>query len=257
MKLSNQKQLQILSANTHTIQSSNAQPKSLPSSSSSSEAPTCLKPKLTTTSNLKLTQQELTKINLLIPRLCLFNHLTTAINLITTALLTNPPPKSLSLSILTHSLASQPDLTLPMSLLTRLKHIPQAHPHLTHITTMLITSFLRQGRPKDALKVYHWMIRPGSSCEVEPVVYGILVHGFCGKGLVLEALRVLRDMVGIRLMPGVGLRKTVFRSLLREARVKEAVEFDEALKCVGKGCEGEVVKKVVDLLDHMIANWAV
>ncbi|PPS09191.1 hypothetical protein GOBAR_AA11448 [Gossypium barbadense] len=102
-----------------------------------------------------LTPEEISKINLLLPRLCLFNHLPTAIQLTTTALtLPNPPPdpKSLSLSILIHSLTLQPDLKLPMSLLTRLSRKHPPHPYLTPISTMLIASYLKKDRPKDALK---------------------------------------------------------------------------------------------------------
>ncbi|KAK6240294.1 hypothetical protein SCA6_005683 [Theobroma cacao] len=201
-----------------------------------------------------LSQEQVSKINLLIPRLCLSNHLTTAIQLTTTALLTNAPPnpKSLSVSILIHSLTLQPDLKLSMSLLTRLNHIPQAHPHLTPVSTMLIASYLKKGRHKDALKVYNWMRRPGSPCTVDKDAYGILVGGFCASGVVLEGLMVLRDMLKVHLLPGEGLRKKVVRSLLREARVREAKAFEELLPCVA--CVG-ALNKVLDLLDHLIGNW--
>ncbi|XP_044508290.1 pentatricopeptide repeat-containing protein At4g20090-like [Mangifera indica] len=202
----------------------------------------------------QLTQQELAKINLLIPRLCLTNNINTAINLTFTALQANPPPKSLSFSILTHSLTSQPDLVLPMALLTKLKHTPQAHSHLTLIATLLVSSYLRRGRPKDALKVYNWMLRPGSPCKVERVVYQVLVDGLCRSGLVVEGLRVLRGILGMNLVVRSGLRKRVFRSLLREARIKEAKELDEALLCVENG-EIEGLEKVLALLDRIIANW--
>ncbi|KAM1162348.1 hypothetical protein ACFX1X_001385 [Malus domestica] len=41
-----------------------------------------------------LTQEDFTKINLLLPLLCLLNHLDTATHLAITALLANPSPKS-------------------------------------------------------------------------------------------------------------------------------------------------------------------
>ncbi|MFQ6636242.1 hypothetical protein Gotur_013902 [Gossypium turneri] len=202
-----------------------------------------------------LTSEEISKINLLLPRLCLFNHLPTAIQLTTTALtLPNPlpDPKSLSLSILIHSLTLQPDLKLPMSLLTRLSRKHPPHPYLTPISTMLIASYLKKDRPKDALKVYKWMLRPGSpcSCMVDKSAYGILVGGLCARGLVLEGLMVLRDMLRVRLLPGEGLRRKVVRSLLREARVREAKALDELLPCAGD------LNKVLDFLDHHIGNWS-
>ncbi|KAK8661861.1 hypothetical protein V6N13_091451 [Hibiscus sabdariffa] len=201
-----------------------------------------------------LTHKELHTINLLLPRLCLSGHLTTAIHLTTTALtLPNPPqnPKSLSLSVLIHSLTLQPDLKLPMSLLNR---IPRGHPYVTPISTMLIASFLKKGRPKDALKVYKWMLRPGSPCDsmVDKSAYGVLVGGLCGGGLLLEGLMVLRDMLKVRLLPGEGLRKRVVGSLLREARVREAMALDRLLPRVRS--DGGL-DKVLDLLDHYIGNW--
>ncbi|GLT49227.1 hypothetical protein SLA2020_227990 [Shorea laevis] len=204
---------------------------------------------------LALTPEELTKINLLIPRLCLSNHLTTAIQLTTTALMANPCPKSFSFSILIHSLTLQPDLKLPMSLLNRLKHTPRAHSCLAPITTLLITSYLKKGSPKDALKVYNWILRPESPCMVEKTVYGVLVGEFCRTGLVLEGLSVLRDMVKVNLRPGEGLRERIFRSLLREARIREALELKEALSHLSNSTDG--VEKVLNLLDLLIRNWTV
>ncbi|KDP43134.1 hypothetical protein JCGZ_26667 [Jatropha curcas] len=206
-------------------------------------------------SELSLTQQELTKINLLIPRLCLSDHLTTAIHLTTTSLLTNPPQKSISFSILIHFLTSQPDMAKSMSFLTILRHTPQVHCHLTPITTMLITSYVKKRRPKEALKVYQWMQRPGSPCKVERIVYEVLVNRFCGFGLVLEGLRILKDMVAVGFVPKNGLRRTVYRSLLREARVGKAVELNEALYGCFEDDNGEGVKKVRELLDSIIGNW--
>ncbi|XP_059440109.1 pentatricopeptide repeat-containing protein At4g11690-like [Corylus avellana] len=222
------------------------------SSSSSSEASPASKP----ITNSSLTQEELTKINLLLlPRLCLSNHLPTAIHLTSTVLLTNPPPKSLSLSILVDSLTSQPDMSLPMSLLTHLKHNPAAHSHLIHITTMLIASYFKKYKPKEALKVFNWMVRPGSPCVLDEKVCGILVYGFCKQGMVLEALKVLRAMLGVNLVPGRDLGTWVYRGLLREARIKEALELNEALGLVKDVGGDEAVKKALGLLDHMIALW--
>ncbi|KAJ6307813.1 hypothetical protein OIU76_017579 [Salix suchowensis] len=215
-------------------------------------------PKLATNSEVvtTLTQEEVTKINLLIPRLCLLNHLTTAIQLTTTSLLANLPPKSLSFSILAHSLTSQPDMTTPMSLLTILRHTPQAHSHLSPINTMLITSYIKKKRPKEALKVYNWMLRPGSPCKVEKIVYCVLVNGLCETGWVLEGMKVLKDMVSVGFLPVGRLKERVYRSLLREARVREAVELDKALCDCFEDVSGDGGKKVIDLLDSLIRNWS-
>ena len=86
-------------------------------------------------------------------------------------------------------------------------------------------------------------------------VCGILVYGFCNLGIVLEALKVLRTMVGVNLVPGRDLGTWVYRGLLREARIKEALELIEALGLVKDVVGDEAVKKVLGLLDHMIVLW--
>lgn len=86
-------------------------------------------------------------------------------------------------------------------------------------------------------------------------MYGILVNGLCMLGLVLEALKVLRDMVDVGFVPGNRLRKRVYRSLLREARVREAMELDKVLCGCFEDGNGEAIKKVIGLLDSMIGNW--
>ncbi|GMY35070.1 pentatricopeptide repeat-containing protein At3g22470, mitochondrial-like [Fagus crenata] len=136
-------------------------------------------------------------------------------------------------------------MALSMSLLTRLKHNPISQTHLTPITTMLIASYFKQLKPKEAFKVFNWMVRPGSPCVLDVKVCGILVNGFCRIGMVLEALKVLRQMFG----------KWVYRGLLREARIKEAMELNEALGLVWDVGGDEAMKKVLGLLDCMIGNW--
>ncbi|KAF5472213.1 hypothetical protein F2P56_008950 [Juglans regia] len=243
------KQLQLLcfpskSIISHVFQPFVAPLSTIAAASTSSEA---------TSSIATLTQEELTKINLLLPRLCLSNHLPTAIHLTITALLTNPPPKSVSLSILVDSLTSEPDMALPMSLLTRLKHSPLAHPYLTPINTLLIASYFRKHKPKEALKVFNWMVRPGSPCVLDEKVCGILVIGFCKNGMILEALKVLRAMVGVNLVPETG--NWVYRGLLREARIEEALKLNEALGSIMDIGGDVAVKNVGKVLDHMISKW--
>ena len=73
--------------------------------------------------------------------------------------------------------------------------------------------------------------------------------------MVFEALRVLREMVGVNLVPGRDLGKWVYRGLLREARIREAMELNEALGLVWDVSGDEAMKKVLGLLDHLIGNW--
>lgn len=72
--------------------------------------------------------------------------------------------------------------------------------------------------------------------------------------MLLESLKAVRLMVGSGFVPGPDLRTRVYRALLRVAMIKEAQELSEGfLRCIGNGDEG--VKKVMALLDNMIASW--
>jgi hypothetical protein len=73
--------------------------------------------------------------------------------------------------------------------------------------------------------------------------------------MVLEALKVLRAMVGVNLVPGRELGTWVYRCLLREARIKEAMELNQALGLVKDVGGDEAVKKVLVLLNDMISIW--
>lgn len=101
--------------------------------------------------------------------------------------------------------------------------------------------------------MFNWMSRPDSPCTPHAAAYALMVHGFCRNEFVLEALKVLRAMVGADMAPAADSRNRVYRALLREARIGEAKELDAALRCGGNGSEG--IRKVVDLLDRMIGNW--
>ncbi|XP_010260762.1 PREDICTED: pentatricopeptide repeat-containing protein At3g53700, chloroplastic-like [Nelumbo nucifera] len=201
----------------------------------------------------QLTSEELTKINLLIPRLCESNHLPEAIRLVDAALLTNPPLNSLSLSILIDRISEEPDMTQSMALLTRLKYNPNAHPALRPINHMLLVSYFKKHKFKEAMKVFNWMSRPDSPCTPDAGVYGVVIGGFCRHWKTLEALKVLRAMVGANVVVANDLRTQIYRSLLREARITEAQQLNEALDCVQGGKEG--VQNIVELLDRMIENW--
>ncbi|XP_057971502.1 pentatricopeptide repeat-containing protein At1g52620-like [Malania oleifera] len=206
-----------------------------------------------TRTTVDLSDEELTKINLLIPRLCDSNHLPEAVRLVDAALLTNPPLGSLSLSLLIARLASQPDMTHPMSLLNRLKHNPPAHPHLPLVSRMLVSSYLKNRRLREAFKVFNWLSRPDSPCAPDLAIYGLLVGGICRDGQMLEALKVFRSMLAANLVPRSELQTRVYRGLLREARIREAKELRGAFGSAADGGEG--VGKVLELLDRLISSW--
>uniref|UniRef100_A0A3Q7FT21 Uncharacterized protein n=1 Tax=Solanum lycopersicum TaxID=4081 RepID=A0A3Q7FT21_SOLLC len=131
----------------------------LTSSYSSSSPHAQMEPTTSITAATFLTQEELTQINLLIPRLCSSNHLKEAANLITTAFLTNPSLESISVSIFIHRLSLEPDLTQPMYFLNRLKYTPKAQSFLLPICKMLVSLYFRNREAKKGLKIFHWVSR--------------------------------------------------------------------------------------------------
>ncbi|GER32438.1 pentatricopeptide repeat (PPR) superfamily protein [Striga asiatica] len=211
----------------------------------------------TTTTNRSsaLTEEELVQINDVVPRLCSSNHLKEAVQLVAAALSTeNPSLSSLPLSILVSRLALEPDLAHPMHLLNSLKYnsSPEKTLIIVPIAKMLVSHFFRQAQPERAVTIFQWMSRPdfpgGLPGDLE--FYAVLVDGFCKRGMSLDSLRVLQVMAGGDLVIGREIRMWVYRGLLREARVKEALDLNAALDCGTLGS-----KEVVDLLDKMIANW--
>ncbi|KAL5972492.1 hypothetical protein ACLOJK_039296 [Asimina triloba] len=207
-----------------------------------------------------LTTDQLAQVNLLIPRLCQRpDHLPHAARLLDAILLLpNPPPlASLSLPVLFHHLAQSPDASLSMSLLTRLARNPRAGPHLIPVAGGLFATYLKARKTKEAMTVFRWMSRPESLRwgKVDGPTYALAVAGFCRNGKTLEALKVLKGMVGEGVVPGEEARRWVYRSLLREARVREAVELDAALGRVGEGDNSEDKKAAFELIDGMVRDW--
>lgn len=124
---------------------------------------------------------------------------------------------------------------------------------------MFISYSFETKQHKKALKIFHWVSRPDfpGGLVRDSEFYSVLVHGFCNNDILLEGLRVLRVMVSENLVVGDDVRMFIYRGLLREARIRDAMELNETLCCVyasGAG-DSETVKKVVDLLDCLIDNW--
>ncbi|KAL0425210.1 UNVERIFIED_CONTAM: hypothetical protein Sradi_1055800 [Sesamum radiatum] len=214
-----------------------------------------------TESSAGLTEEEVKQINGVVPRLCSSNHLKEAIQLIAAAVSTaNPPLNALPLSILINRLALEPDLTHHMHLLNALKFNPNTgNPFvLIPIAKMFVSSFFEKGHPKKAVKMFQWVSRPDFPGGVanDSGFYAVLIDGFCKSGMILDALRVFRLMASENLVVGNDVRMCVYRGLLREARVNEALELNAALDYCARGDGGAFgSKEVVDLLDRMIASW--
>ncbi|KAL6552369.1 hypothetical protein OROHE_007733 [Orobanche hederae] len=216
----------------------------------------------TTTSSASLTEEELKQINDVVPRLCSSNHLKEAVQLISAALSTeNPPLSSLPLPVLIKTLVPEHQLTHTMHLLNSIKYNSNKEKALIllFIAKMFVSHFLRMGHPKAALKIFQWVSRPdfpgGLTDDLE--FYAVLIDGFCRNWMILDALRVLRVMASGNLVIGSEIRMWVYRGLLREARVKEALDLNAALGCGTLGSDGGILdsKEVVDVLEQMIAKW--
>lgn len=124
---------------------------------------------------------------------------------------------------------------------------------------MLLSSCFGNGQPKKAVKIFQWVARPdfpgGAAADLD--LYAGLVDGFCMNGMILESLRVLRVMASENLVIGDEIRLCVYKGLLMEARVREALELNAALGRCTLGSDGGTSgsEEVMDLLDKMIANW--
>ncbi|XP_042058959.1 uncharacterized protein LOC121803345 [Salvia splendens] len=218
--------------------------------------------KTSTITTNALTEEEVNQINAVIRRLCDSNHLKEATDLISAALSTaRPPLASLPVSSLISRLASQPDLTHPMHLLNTLKFNPNASDPsvLIPVVKMILASLFENGRPKMAVKIFQWVARPDfpGGVAVDLELYAGLVDGFCRNGMMLDSLRVLRVMACEKLVIGDGIRVCIYRGLLREARVREALELNAVLGSCTSGSDGDtcVSEKVVHLLERIISNW--
>ena len=70
-----------------------------------------------------------------------------------------------------------------------------------------------------------------------------------------EGLVAMRDMVVGKLVPCCGSREWVYRGLLREARVEEAVQLNDALLGLERGGDEEGRERVLMVLERIIAGW--
>lgn len=149
----------------------------------------------------------------------------------------------------------EPDLTHDMYFLNKIKFNPKIQSFLKPITTMCVSCYFDKGQPERALKIVQWVSRgdfPRGCIDV--AFYDVSVNGFWRYGMMLEALRVLRLMIiNEDSEIGDGVRVCIYRGLLREARVKEALELNKRLEEYDRSDERK--QKLVESLDHMIATW--
>ncbi|KAH7654589.1 Pentatricopeptide repeat-containing protein [Dioscorea alata] len=200
-----------------------------------------------------LTKEELSQIHALVPRLIDSGHLDDAVRLIDAALLADPSSQSsLPLPLIADSLSDHSDLTPTMSLLTAVRYNP-SRPSPLALVSLLIASFLRRRRLKEAVKVFFWLCRSDSPCRPDRDVYATAIEGFCRHGKTLEGLRAMREMVRDGVVPEREMKEAVWRGLLQEARVDEAQELNAALADVRE--EGDVLDAVALVLDRIIKDW--
>ncbi|KAK7303844.1 hypothetical protein RJT34_14761 [Clitoria ternatea] len=202
-----------------------------------------------------LTEAELSEINNLIPRLCESNQLSAALRLTTTALLVNPSLHTLPLSPLIQSLTSHQDLTHTMSLLTHLFHTPPSHPYISPIALSLLNSYFHNNSPNHALKIFRWLRRPHSPSPPDHAFYEVVIRGLCSHRLAFHALEALRDMLAHhpQFLPSFDSTDLVYRALLMEARVDEALELNAAITRLLS--DGENRENVLEVLERLIAQW--
>lgn len=88
-------------------------------------------------------------------------------------------------------------------------------------------------------------------------IYQIAVRGFCEGGRPLEAVRAAREMAKDGILPTEEIRVSVCLVLLREARVQEGLDFDEAARKAVEGDDGDGdgIVGLAELLDRVIGDW--
>ncbi|CAA6668652.1 unnamed protein product [Spirodela intermedia] len=206
-----------------------------------------------------LTPEEIAQVNRLLPNLCNSGHLREAVALLDASLLAGAPLDALPVAAVLRRLCGgggddellRHDMTHSMALLNALLHNPRRHPAAAAaIAAMLVETYLELRRPREALKVFDWMRRPKSPCPPELRLWRAMVQGLCRYGRLLEALRVVKEMLVV-----TGAAAWVYWSLLNEARVREGLELDEALGGVCEVGDEEACERAVQVLDRIISNW--
>ncbi|XP_020573299.1 uncharacterized protein LOC110019803 [Phalaenopsis equestris] len=207
-------------------------------------------------SNTILSDQELSDIHHLLPALCDAGHPLEAVRLLDAALLANPPLSSLPLPELADRLSNLPDMSACMALLTSLRFHPH-RPSPLPFCALFISSYFRRQRLREAAKVFAWLCRADSPCRPDTEVCRIAVRGFCEGGRAIEAVRVVREMAREGVLPTEEIRILLCLALLREARVQEGLNFDDAVRKVGEGKNnnGDGIAGITELLDRMIKDW--
>ncbi|KAI0507174.1 hypothetical protein KFK09_013295 [Dendrobium nobile] len=203
-----------------------------------------------------LSDHELSEVRQLLPALCDAGHPLDAVRLLAAALLADPPLSSLPLADLADRLTSFPDMSASMALLTTLRFHPR-RPCPLPFCSLIISSYFRRRRLREAAKVFAWLCRIDSPCRPDMEIYRIAVRGFCEGGRALEAVRVVKEMARDGMLPTEEIRILLCLVLLREARVQEGLDFDDAVRKAGEGDggDGDGIAGVTELLDRIIKDW--
>ena len=118
---------------------------------------------------------------------------------------------------------------------------------------MTLEIYLNNGKLNNALKVFAFMRRKNSLCKIEGGLCGKMVGVLCHHGRLMEAMKVVREMVG-----GCGImeevRESIYMGFLHDARVREGKEVDEVLRKVVEGDE-EACGRALVVIDRILMNW--
>ncbi|PKA49536.1 Pentatricopeptide repeat-containing protein [Apostasia shenzhenica] len=203
-----------------------------------------------------LTDAELAELRHLLPGLCDAGHPLDAVRLLDAALLTAPSLSALPLPDLADRLSSLPDMSGTMALLTALRYHPR-RPSPLPFCSLFLSAYFRCRRLREAAKVFAWLCRADSPCRPDIEIYKTAILGFCERGMALEAVKVVREMVNDGMIPAEEFRILVCHSLLREARVTEAQELDSVIRTAGESDTGnrDGIDAVAKLLDRTIRSW--
>ncbi|ERN14920.1 uncharacterized protein LOC18443199 [Amborella trichopoda] len=160
---------------------------------------------------------------------------------------------------LVQRLCEEPNLAQTMALITKLKHIRcLKKDDFLSLNKLLIVEYFGRRRFKEGMKLFGRLCGEDSKWAPDYSLCEEVIKGCYRWPMGFEALRVVRFMVGNSAIPGPDSWGLVLRCLLREARVREAQELNEAfVGCVHKegGTLVNGLEKLAKVIDRVLNDW--
>eukprot|EP01018_Ginkgo_biloba_P030271 Gb_05102 [translate_table: standard] len=206
-----------------------------------------------------LTDTEIQRVNELVTSLCQNGHLQVALELIDASLHAGGLLKSLNLDIFIDALCKERKMVHARKFINQIKKKGYNVDILPPIYRMLIDGYCKRCKLMEAMELLNEMRQSDDPhCYPDASVFATVVEGCCKVKRLFESIRILRYMLDRSFVPKSGTQMILFRSLLREARVREAHKLQEILGSLGEEsvCSPAKVCQVVVLLDQLLDDWS-